>query len=235
MSRRITAPYLISSLLAASSLLSAAALLLDPDPFAPGAAGLIAIGLLAYTVIAVAGMLLVRAPWARWLGLGATIGAVVVTAITGFDSARALLVIGASLVAVAALAGPWLTVWLRQRPGTGPEPKAVALPLVALGAAPVAGFAAWSGLSAPVLLAAVLGPVAAWGYSRARGWGLWTLRVAYPITAVVAATQVGWAGAILFAGHGLVVAFLAWSPEASRAQRPIGATLPAPRYRRRTP
>lgn len=235
MAHRITTPYLVSGLLAASSLLSSVALLFDPDPFAPGAAGLIAIGLLAYAVIAVAGMLLARAPWARWLGLGATIGAVVVTAITGFDSAWTLLIVGTSLVAVAALAGPWLTLWLRQRPGTGPQPKAVALPLVAIGAAPVAGFAAWSGLSAPVLLAAVLGPVAAWSYSRAWGWGLWTLRVAYPITAVVAATQVGWAGAILFAGHGLVVAILAWSPEASRAQRPIGATLSAPRYRRRTP
>jgi hypothetical protein len=235
MAQRPTAPYIISSLLAASSLLASLALLFDPDPFASGAAALIAIGLLGYTVIAVAGMLLVKAPWARWLGLGATIGAVVVTAITGFDSPWVLLIIGTSLIAIAALAGPLLTLWLRQRPGAGPEPKAVALPLVALGAAPVAGFAAWSGLSAPVLLAAVLGTVAAWSYSRAWGWGLWALRAAYPITAVVAATQVGWAGAILFAGHGLVVALLAWSPEASRAQRPIAAAFPAPRYRRRTP
>jgi hypothetical protein len=232
---RPTAPYVVGGLLAASSLLSSAALLLDPGPFAPGAAALIAIGLLGYAVIAVAGMLLARAPWARWLGLGASIGAVVVTAITGFDSAWTLLAVGTSLVAVAALASPWLKLWLRQRPGTGPQPKAVALPLVALGAAPVAGFAAWSGLSAPVLLAAVLGPVAAWSYSRAWGWGLWTLRVAYPITAAVAATQVGWAGATLFAGHGVAVAVLAWSPEASQAQRPTGATLSAPRFRKQAP
>lgn len=235
MVRRLSSPYVICGVLAGSSLLSSAVLLLDPEPFAPGAAALIAIGLLAYTVIAVAGVLLVRAPWARWLGLGASVGFIVAIAVAGFDSAWSVLAIGVALAAVAGLAGPWLTVWLRQRPGLGPEPKAVALPLVALGAAPVAGVAAWSGLSPAVILAAVLGPVAAWGYSRAWSWGLWALRIAYPIAAAVAATQLGWGGAVLIVGHGLVVAFLAWSQEASRAQRPIGAALPAPRYRRRTP
>lgn len=235
MAQRLTSPYIISGVLGASSLLSSAVLLLDPEPLAPGAAVLIAVGLVAYTVIAVAGMLLVRAPWARWLGLGATISAIVVTAVTGFDSAWSIAAILVTLAAVAGLSGPWLTVWLRQRPGMGPEPKAVALPLVALGAAPIAGVAAWSGLSPPVIFAAVLGPAAAWGYSSAWTWGLWALRIAYPIAAAAAATQLDWRGAALIVGHGVVVAFLAWSPEASRAQRPIGAALPAPRYRRRTP
>ena len=55
------------------------------------------------------------------------------------------------------------------------------------------------------------------------------------VAAVVAATQLGLAGATLLTLHAAVVAVLAWSPEASRAQRPINARLPAPRPRRRTP
>ena len=232
--QRLNVPYTISGLLAVSSLVGAAALMFDPDPFAVGAAALIAIGLLFYTVIALAGILLVRAPWARWLGLGVAISTLVLMALTGFDSASSIAAVGLALAAVAGLAGPWLRVWLRQRPGTGPEPKAVALPLVAIGAAPVAGLAAWSGLNAAVIFAAALGPVGAWGYARSWRWGLWTLRIAYPLIAAIAATQVAIVGALLLVAHGIGVAVFAWSPEASRAQRPIGGPLPAPRYPKRT-
>ncbi len=232
---RLTPPYLISGVLTGSSLLSSAVLLSDPEPFAPGAAALLGIGIVMYTLVAIAGILLVRAPWARWLGLGTTVGVLVLTAITGFDSAWSIVAIVISLLAVAALSGPWLKVWLRQRPGTGPEPKAVALPLIALGAAPVAGLASWSGLTPLVGAVAVLGPVAAWAYARAWRWGLWALRVAYPLATAAAATQLAWQGALLLVAHGAVVGLLAWSPEATRAQLPIGGTLPAPRYRRRTP
>ena len=229
---RLTPPSVISGVLTGSSLWSAAVLLSDPDPFAIGAAALISIGVLGYTLIAVAGILLVRAPWARWLGLSTTIGVLLITAITGFDSAWAYLAIAVSLAAVAGLSGPWLKVWLRQRPGTGPEPKAVALPLIATGAPLVAGLAAWPGLTALVIAAAMLGPVAAWGYGRAWRWGLWALRIAYPVMAVAAGAQVGWPGGLLLGGHGVVVSVLAWSAEASRAQLPIGTTLPAPRPQR---
>lgn len=232
---RLSAPYVISGVLTASSLLSAAVLLADPDPLVTGAAVLITTGIVIYTLIAISGILLVRAPWARWLGLGTTIGALILTAITGFGSAWAYLAALASLGAIAGLSGPWLRVWLRQRPGMGPEQKAVALPIIALGALPVAGLAAWSGLTWLVVAAALLGPLAAWGYARAWRWGLWALRLGYPLVAIGAAAQVGLPGGLLLGAHAAVVAVLAWSAEASRAQLPIGGTLPAPRYRRRTP
>ena len=232
---RISAPYVICGILTGSSLLASAVLLSNPDPFAPGAAALLAIGIVMYTLVAIAGILLVRAPWARWLGLGTTIGALLLIAFTGFETAASIAGVVVSLVAIAALSGPWLKVWLRQRPGTGPEAKAVALPLIALGAAPVAGLAAWSRLTPLVGLVALLGVVAAWGYARAWRWGLWALRIAYPVAAAAAATQLEWQGAVLLVAHGAVVGALAWSPEANRAQLPIGGTLPAPRYRKRTP
>ena len=132
------------------------------------------------------------------------------------------------------LSGPWLALWLRRRPGAGPEPRAVALPLLAVGAAPVVGFASWSGLAITAVVVAVLGPLGGWAYARALRWGLWVLRLGYPVAAVVAATQLSLAGATLLVLYAAVVVLLAWSPEASRAQRPISARLPAPRPRRRT-
>lgn len=232
---RVTAPNVASALLAASSVSFSVALIVGPDPFATGSALLLVTGVWLYTLIAIAGILLVGAPWARWLGLGTTIAALVFTAITGFESGLAIVAIGIGLAAVAGLAGPWLTLWLRQQAGTGPEPKATALPLVALGAPVVAGIAAWHGLTVGVAIAAVLGPVAAWGYARSDGWGLWVLRIAYPLTTAIAAFQLEAPGAALVFAHGLAVAVLAWSKAASRAQRSIAGPLPAPRYRRSKP
>jgi len=231
MAQRFSALYVVSALLAASSLLASATLVYDPDPLVTGAAGLIAIGLLLYTLIAVAGILLARAPWARWLGVAVTTGALVVIAIAGFDSPWQIAALAVSLVAVAGLAGPWLGVWLRQRPG--PEPLAVALPLTAVGAPLAAGLAAWSGLTIGAVVVVALGPLAAWGYARAFRWGLWFLRIVYPVVAAAAAIRLSTPGAILLAGHGIVVALLAWAPQASRAQRPTGTPLPEPRHRKR--
>ncbi len=235
MTERPAAPYVISGLLALGALGGVALVLFDPDPFALGAAVLVTLGLLAYALIAIAGILLVRAPWARWLGLATAVATLLLLAITGFDAPATLVAAGLLLAAVGGLAGPWLEVWLRRRPALGPETKAVALPLVALGAAPLAGLASYSGLTPPVVFAAVLGPIGAWGYAQAWRWGLWILRVAFPIAAVAAATQVDLIGSIVLIGLGLAVGLLAWSTEASRAQRPIGAALPPPRYRRRNP
>ncbi len=208
-------------------------MMIDPAPLAPGSAALVATGIILYTLIALAGILLVHAPWARWLGAGATAGALLMVGVTGFDSGWALVSIGLGLAALAGLAGPWLNVWLRQRPGTGPQPVAVALPLVAIGAAPVAGLAAWSELTTGALIAAVAGVVAAAAYARASRIGLWVLRIGYPLLALIAAVPLGVPEGLLLAGHGAAVAGLAWPPTAARAQRPIGAELPAPRYRKR--
>lgn len=232
---RASAPYVVSGLLAGSALGLTLVLLIDTEPLTPGAALLIAVGVWLYTVVAIAGILLVRAPWARWLGLGTAIAVAVAIAVAGFDSAAAILTAAVSLAAVAGLAGPWLTVWLRRQPGMGPEPGAAALPLVAIGAPLVAGIAAWNGPTISVAIAAVLGVVGASAYARADRWGLWLLRLVYPIAAVVAGVQLGLAWGALLVAHGVAVTLLAWSRQASRAQRSIGAVLPAPRYWKRTP
>jgi hypothetical protein len=230
--QRINAPTVVSALLATTTLLVTALLLTDPEPFAPGSAVLVTAGAWAYSLVAIAGVVLVFAPWARWLGLGTVIGELIVAALVGFGTALGVAVVVAGLAAVAGLSGPWLTIWIRQRRGTGPEPLAVALPVVALGAPIVCGLVAWSGPSVAVVVAAVIGPIAAWAFARSMWSGLWALRLVYPIAAGIAAFGLSLVGAAALVAHGITVAVLAWSPAAARAQRPVGGPLPAPRYRK---
>lgn len=228
--QRINPPIVTSALLAGSTLLLTALLLTDPAPFAPGSAALVAAGAWAYTLVAAAGVVLVFAPWARWLGLATAIGGLVVAAVVGAGSVLGVAMTVVGLAAVAGFAGPWLKLWLRQRPGSGPEPRAVALPVVALGAPIVCGLAAWSGPSIAVVAAAIIGPVAAWAYARSLWSGLWALRLVYPIAAAIAAVGLSVLGAAVLVAHAIAVAWLAWSPAAARAQRPVGGALPAPRH-----
>lgn len=227
---RITAPTVSSALLVAQTMALTLLALVDPGPFAPGAAALVVAGAWVYALVAIAGVVLVFAPWARWLGLATAVGELLVAAALDLSSVGGVATVIIGLAAVGALAGPWLKLWLRQRRGTGPEPRAVALPLVALGAPVVAGLAAWSGPSVAVIVAAVVGPLAAWAYSRSLWAGLWALRIGYPLAAVVAAFGLSPAGSVVMIAHGVAVAVLAWSSAAARAQRPVGGPLPAPRY-----
>jgi hypothetical protein len=232
--RKVNPPTIISALLAASTLSLTILLLTDPAPLAPGSAALVAAGAWLYTLIGIAGVVLVYAPWARWLGLGTAIGELLVAAVVGIESAAAIAIVVIGLAAIAGFAGPWLELWLRRRPGTGPQPRAVALPVVAIGAPVVCGLAAWSGPSVAVIVAAVIGPIAAWAYARSLLTGLWALRLAYPVAAAVAAIGLSPAGAAALLVHGGVVGVLAWFPAAARAQRPVGGSLPAPRYQKGT-
>lgn len=224
------APYAISALVALAGLAWAVHLALDPDPFAGSAAFVIAAGVVVFTIIAVVGMLLVRAPWGRWiafatLGVGLGIGI-----ITGLDDAGALVAAILSLLAVGGLSGPWLRVWLRQRPSaTAPEPKAALLPLASLALLPLTGFVSPEGLSPALAVLAASGPAFAAGYARAGGWALWGLRLALPVLTIWAAVGLTTAGAVVLVGAGGGVTWLAWTPSARRAIRRPGPPLPAPR------
>lgn len=232
--QRITAPVLASALLVAETMTLTLLMLVDPGPFAPGAGALVVAGVWGYVVVAIAGMVLVYAQWARWLGLATAAAQLLIAATLDVTSVAGVSMVVTGLAAVGALAGPWLKIWLRQRPGAGPEPGAVALPLLALGAPVVGGLAAWSGLSVAVVVAAIVGPVAAWAYARSLWVGLWALRIVYPLAAGIAAIGLDVVGALLMAISGVAVAVVAWSPAAARAQRPVGGPLPAPRYRKGT-
>lgn len=230
MERQVSAPLIIAALFAAAELAWVISLGFSPDPFSPGPAALVIAGAVVYTAIAVVGMLLVRAPWARWLALFVSVTTLVVGALGGISDALSVGAVALSLLAIGGLAGPWLRIWLRQRPGAGAGTAAVALPLFAIGALPLAGMASVDAATPAALVLAAAGPVLAWAYARGLRWGLWGLRVALPTAAAAAAlASDGWAPTAAFVAFAVGDAILAWSPGAADALSPVQAPLPPPR------
>jgi hypothetical protein len=229
----VTPPLAISALVAGSGLGWSAALLIDPEPLATSSAAAVAAGLVIYSVISVAGILLVHAPWSRWLGLGVVIAGPLLGIATGFGAVAVLGLI-LSAAAVVGLTGPWLNLWLRQRPAAGaPAPEAVALVLLAIGLTPIVGLANEDGLDGSQIALAAGGLLFAWSYARAHTWGLWGLRLAIPGLAVPATLMTPMPGAVLVGAVAAVVTVLAWRRRSAAA---IGSTmaLPAPRRKRQS-
>lgn len=227
----MTAPRLIAGLVAASGLSWAVALLIDPEPFAPSSAAAIAVGLVTYTVVAVAGILLVHAPWSRGLGLGVAVAGPLLGIATGFGTAAVLgLVFSGS--AIVGLTGPWLRVWLRRRPAAGAPPaEAAALALMSITLVPMLGVANHEGLSPSQGLLALAGLVSTWGYARGHLWGLWGLRLVVPTLAVPATLMTPLPGTVLVAAVATSVSVLAWRRQSAAAIATTVA-LPSPRRRR---
>jgi hypothetical protein len=229
MKRSASPPLIISGLFAVAELLWSISLTVSPEPFSPGSSALVVAGIVLYTVIAIVGMLLVRAPWARWLALTTAVCTVVVGALGGEPDPLSITAAVLSLVAIGGLAGPWLRIWLRQRPGAGAGPIAVALPLVAIAALPLAGLASVESATPAALTLAFAGPVLAWAYARGLAPGLWGLRLAAPALALIAAVAAGTWGSAAFLAYGTTVGILSWSPAARDAMSPVQAPLPPPR------
>jgi hypothetical protein len=229
MKRSANAPLIISGLFAVAQLLWSVRLTISPDPFSPGSSALIVAGIVAYSVISIVGILLVRAPWARWLALATATCTLVLGTLGGDVDAMVIAAAVLSLVCIGALAGPWLRIWLRQRPGTGAGPIAVALPLAAIAALPLTGVISTQSATPAALILAIVGPVLAWAYVRGFALGLWGLRLGAPALAFVAAiAESTWASAA-FMTYGALVGGLAWTPAARDALFPVRAPLPPPR------
>lgn len=228
MKRSATPLLIISALFATSELLWSIRLTISPDPLSPGSSALVVAGIVIYAVIATVGMLLIRAPWARWLALTTAICTLVIGSFGG-ATPLALVATAVSLVAIGGLAGPWLRISLRQRPGAGAGTVAVALPLAAIASLPLAGLASHESPEAPVLALAIAGPTLAWAYARGFVVGLWGLRTVVPVLAVGAAIPAEPWSTSAFLIYGAAVGVLAWSPRAREALSPVHAPLPPPR------
>ena len=220
---------IISALFVMSELLWSIQLTVSPDPLSPGSSALFVAGIVVYVVVAVVGMLLVRAPWARWLALTTAICTVLIGSLGGVTDALVMMAIALSLVAIGGLAGPWLRIWLRQRPGAGAGAAAVSLTLAAITALPLAGLVSVESPNAAALVLAFAGPTLAWAYARGFSIGLWGLRTVAPVLAAGAAITAGTWGAAAFLIYGSVVGVLAWSTGAHDAISPVQAPLPPPR------
>lgn len=204
----------------------------EHDVFAASAAVVIALGVVMFTLIAIAGLLLGRSRWSRVLASLVAMFEMALVGISGFT------VWGAAAV-VAALAGLGLLVaaplgdWIRPRPAIdAPGPRAVALALGLLALVPAVGLAAPHGLVTGHGLLGSAGVLLGWAYSQAQPWAIWAVRFGLPLVAVPALLSEPWQGAVgLAALVGCLVA-LAWTAEGYAASAPKPGPLPAPSRKR---
>ncbi len=109
------APILVAATVPVASIAWTIHLATAPDPFAVDAGLTVAVGLVIFSVVDAAGIVLSRGRWARWLGhtIVAAEGALFV--ITD-GAATSYIAVALSAAAVVGLTGPWLDGWIRQRP-----------------------------------------------------------------------------------------------------------------------
>jgi hypothetical protein len=203
----------------------------DSGPIATSSALMIIIGVIGVALGALSGLLLVRAPWARWL-LAATVLASTMLASIG-ESALFWIALGVGAIAVVGLSGPWLTLWLRRQP-VADRLGVVPVTLIVSGAATpiVIGSASWSGVDAIhwALVAVVV--ASAWAYGRGLQFGIWSFRTVVPVVSIVAVIRTDAPGNLVILIWAFALGALAWSPQARAVTAVITPPLPAPRGRR---
>lgn len=222
-------PHLIIGPLALGAIiLGALALIDDPGSIPPSSALLIAFGAVVVGLTGLAGLLLARAPWGRWLLVGGVVLAMVAASAGSGGLTWATYV--ASALALVGLLGPWLTLWVRRdRLVEAPGPVVIALQSVAVaaplsvGVASLGTGAAWYhwGLVIITMAASV-------SYGRGAWVGRWGLRILVPIVAIPVGIATGGAGGAAIVVAGIAVGTAAWTRAATRTTTVVAPVLPTP-------
>ena len=218
----------IGSIAVGASAIGTVAFLTDPGDVPTASALLIASGLLILTLAGLAGLLLARAPWGRWVLLGTTVVSMVLGSMGTTPLTWATLTVGGA--AVVGLLGPWLRLWIRHG-RVADAPNAVVISLLAAGPlAPIyVGVCNWSTPARwPQWTAAFVTLVSSAVYGRGMPVGVWLLRLLVPIVGILAALTTGGAGGAFIALGAMAIGALAWSPRARRATRVLAPVLPEP-------
>jgi len=217
-----------ASLSAVTVVAGLTAFAIDPAKFSASSAALVSLGLLLCTVTAVTGFLLVRAPWGRWGLCGVTGIAMVLSTTNQTNVVIGVMALGA--IAIVGLAGPWVRFWVRQQPiPDGPNTVAVSLIAVAPIAPLIVGLAAYDESHWLHWVAAGVAVGSSFLYSRGLPGGLWLLRLAVPMTGIVAFMVGPLPWALLVGAGSITVATLAWFPAATAVTATPTPPLPAPR------
>lgn len=224
---------LIGSAALCAVVLGALAVLTFDGSLSSSSAALIAVGLVVAGLTGLAGLLLARAPWARWT-LVATV--ILAMGLASFDTSTLTWVTDAvGALALVGLFGPWLRLWIRHHTvADAPGPAVVFLLSVGPAAPLFVGLCTvWSGagplpwlLAGTTLAASVL-------YGRGSSFGLWIMRLAVPVIGVGAAFTAGPIGGPLIGMGVAAVAIAAWHPASGKTTTVIAPVLPEP-VRRRT-
>jgi hypothetical protein len=207
------------------------AAVIESGPISPSSLVMILLGLNSVALTGLAGLILVRAPWSRWVLSASVVAGTALGSIGG--GPWFWVVLGIGMVAVVGLSGPWLTLWVRQRPVAEPLGYVPVALLASSGVAPIlVGLAAYQGVDASHWLLVLVVVASAWAYGRGLPFGIWGLRVVVPLSGGMASLQTAPAGNIVIATGALMVMVLAWTPEARQVTAVITPPLPAPVPRR---
>ncbi len=193
-------------------------------------AAILAVDAILVSVVCVAGLLIARGRWARWLAIGLLLAELALLPALPRDGWT--FACGAiAVAAVAGLAGPWWSRWLRHHPSAdGPPAPALALMLGLLILPAAAALSAPGGSRPAHLVLAVAAPALAWWIGRAHPGGLWTARLALPIAGAVAVASSPLAGGIGLAVVVMTLTVLAWHPQTRLAVVPLAPSR-VPSYR----
>jgi hypothetical protein len=224
-------PIVIGATAFASVIISSLAFALDSGPVAASAALMIIIGVLGLALGGLSGLILVRAPWARWLLAVTVVLALLLASTSGSTLFWVALVLG--LLAVIGLSGPWLTLWVRRQP-LADRLGAAPVTLIASGViAPIyVGFAASEGVSGVHWVFVIVVAASAWSYGRGIPFGIWSFRTLVPILGLLAAARTVSPGGFAVAIGALALGAVAWSPKARAVTAVITPPLPAPASRK---
>ncbi|MGD2103324.1 MAG: hypothetical protein PVG83_13925 [Acidimicrobiia bacterium] len=207
------------------------ALMVDSSPYDTAAATLIAAGLLTTSSVATVGMIVTGGRWARLLALGAVLATTVVAVLRPVDVLW-MLGIGATAISLFALFSPGLTRTIRRLPSaSGPPPRAIAGPLLALYAPVLLGLAGSEADEWALLVVGLSAPVAAFMYTRVLPGGLMAVRIIWPAAALALAPLLGPLCGSVTAALAVGVAVASWHPLAKASYHPPqekGTALPIP-------
>ena len=219
---------LIGPLALAAIAIGAVAVVADPGPVPTSSALLIAVGLAIVGITGLAGLLLARAPWGRFVLIGTVIGAMVLASVGSSWLTWATLVVGGC--ALIGLLGPWLTLWIRHHRLTdAPGPIVVALESVAAGAALFVGLATvGSGARWYHWALVALAIASSVAYGRGALAGRVLLRTAVPVAAIAVAIVMADPGGLAIAVTALGIGGAAWTRAATRTATVIAPVLPTP-------
>jgi hypothetical protein len=188
---------------------------------------MILLGLLEGALWGLAGLLLVRAPWGRWLLGVSVIAAIAGASIGGSALFWISLLVGA--FSIVGLSGPWLTLWVRRQPAAE---QLGAVPLSLLGSAVVApilvGLAQYEGVLVTHWILVMVVIASAWAYGRGLPFGIWGFRFVVPVVGLIAASQTDAPGSVAIAAGALSMTIMAWNPRAKQVTAVITPPLPSP-------
>jgi hypothetical protein len=209
----------------------AAALVIDPGPFAPTSVLLMMVGILGMATVGMVGLTVTGGRWAHRTSLSALV-AMFALAITRPVDVLWVVALTATALAAIALLVPPLTGAIRRLPAAaGPPPRAVLIPLLLIGFPFGLGLAAWDEPSTGTSIVGLTAPLAALWFARVFPGSLFAVRVAWPALAIGLAFTQWLAPAVVSVCGGAVIALLAWHRTVSVAVHPPrerGTVYPIP-------